>query len=149
MSNLEEKINEDFKNSLKEKDEQKLTLLRMVKSALKNEEIQKKEKLSDEEIETVIKREIKKRKEAIELYQKGQREDLIQKEKAEIEILTNYLPEQMSEEEIKDKVEKIIQEMGAEGKEDFGKVMGKVMTELKGRADGSLVSKIVNELLNQ
>jgi len=149
MGNLEEKINEDFKNALKEKNEQKLTLLRMVKSALKNEEIQKKEKLSDEEIEAVIKREIKKRKEAIELYQKGQREDLIQKEKAEIEILTNYLPEQMSEEEIKDKVKKIIQEMRAEGKEDFGKVMGKVMSELKGRADGSLVSKIVNELLNQ
>jgi uncharacterized protein YqeY len=147
---LREKLSEDLKNAMKSGDKIRLEVVRMLQTMLRRREIERKgegKELTEEDEIQVIKSEIKKRKEAIELFEKGGRIDLAEKEKRELEILNEYLPKQMSEEEIRGFVEKIIQETGAVGQKDFGKVMGLVMRELKGKADGSLVQKIVKEKL--
>jgi len=162
---LKEKIQEDLTTVLREKKELELSVLRMLLSAVINRETEKKTKiwkakpelspekikkegqLTDEEIFEVIASEIKKRKESIELFEKGKREDLVKKEKAEAEILQKYLPEQLSEEAIKKLVEEAIAKVGAKEIKDMGKVMAELMPQVKGKADGSLVSKIVKELL--
>jgi uncharacterized protein YqeY len=148
---LREKLSEDLKNAMKSGDKIRLEVVRMLQTMLRRREIERKgegKELTEEDEIQVIKSEIKKRKEAIELFEKGGRIDLAEKEKRELEILNEYLPKQMSEEEIRGFVEKIIQETGAVGQKDFGKVMGLVMRELKGKADGSLVQKIVKEKLS-
>lgn len=150
MSKLSDQIKKDLVTSLKEKDDSKISVLRMLQSAIKNEEIEKKKRegLSDEEIEQVVGKEVKKRKDSIESYKEGGREDLIEKEEAELNILQQYMPEQLSEEEVSAAVEKAINEIKAESMKDFGKVMGLVMKELKGRASGDLVNKKVKEKLS-
>jgi len=117
------------------------------KPDLKEKDLEKKSQLIDEEIVQVIFSEIKKRKEAIEGFEKGKRMDLVEKEKKEMEILKKYLPEQFSEAEIKKMVKEVIKEVRAESLKDIGKVMGKLMPKLKGKAEGSVVNKIVKELL--
>ena len=162
---LKEKIREDLTTVLREKKELELSVLRMLLSAVNNKETEKKTKiwkakpelspeeikkeaqLTDEEIFEVIASEIKKRKESIELFEKGKREDLVDKETKEKEILEKYLPEQLSEEEIKKLVKEAIEKIGAKEIKDMGKVMAELMPQVKGKADGSLVSKIVKELL--
>ncbi|CUT03288.1 GatB/YqeY domain-containing protein [Candidatus Chrysopegis kryptomonas] len=147
---LKEKLQEDLKNAMKSGDKIRLEVVRMLQTMLKRKEIERKgegKDLTEEDEIQVIKSEIKKRKEAIELFEKGGRNDLAEKERKELEILNEYLPEQMSEEEIKNFVEKVIQEIGATGPKDLGKVMGAVMKELRGKADGALVQKIVKEKL--
>lgn len=146
---LAEQIEQDIISAMKEQNETKISTLRMLKSALKNAEIQKKKTIEDEEAITVIQSQIKSRKDSIELYKKGNRGELAQKEEKEIGILEKYLPEQISEEEIKTKIAQIIQETGAQGIQDMGKVMGQAATEFKGKADMSLVSKIVKEILSK
>jgi len=126
--------------------------LRMVLSSLHNKEIEKKgkgqePKLTEEETIEVLMSEAKKRKESIEAYLKGNRSDLADKEKKELEIITIYLPKQLSEEEIKKIVQETIQKIGAQSEKDFGKVMGLLMKELKGKADTKLVSQIVKKSL--
>ncbi len=113
----------------------------------KLEELEKESQLTDEEIIDVIFSELKKRKEAILEFEKGKRGDLVEKEKKELEILEKYLPEQLPEEEIKNLVKETVEEIGAKEIKDMGKVMAKLMPKIKGRADGSLASKIVKELL--
>jgi len=103
--------------------------------------------LTEEEILEVISSEAKKRKDAIDEFRKGGRDDLVEKEKRELEILKKYLPEQMNEEQIKKEAKKAIEEVGASGPQEMGKVMGVLMPKLKGRAEGGMVSKIVQELL--
>jgi len=162
---LKEKIQEDLISALKEKREITVSTLRMVSAAISNKEtekrtriwkekpesevkkLEKESQLTDEEIIDVIFSEVKKRKEAIVEFEKGGREDLVEKEKKEMGILMKYLPEQLSEEEIKKMAKEIIKEVGAESLRDLGKVMGQLMPKLKGKAEGSLVSKIVKELL--
>ena len=117
------------------------------KPDLKEKDLEKESQLTDEEIIEVVSSEVKKRKEAIVEFKKGGREDLVEKEKKEMEILMKYLPEQLSEEEIKKLAKEIIKEIGAESMKDMGKVMGNLMPKVKGKAEGSLVSKIVKELL--
>ena len=164
---LKQKIQEDFKKFLKGKKEIEVSTLRMLKAAifnrekekryklsqqkpdLKEKELEKESQLTDEEIVQVIFSEIKKRKESILLFEKGKREDLVEKEKEEIKILERYLPEQMPEEEIKKIASQVIKEIGATEPRDMGKVMANLMSKLKGKADGSLVSKIVKELLTE
>ena len=164
---LKQKIQEDFKKFLKEKKEIEVSTLRMLKAAifnrekekryklskekpdLKEKDLEKESQLTDEEIVQVIFSEIKKRKESILLFEKGKREDLVEKEKEEIKILERYLPEQMPEEEIKKIASQVIKEIGATEPRDMGKVMANLMSKLKGKADGSLVSKIVKELLTE
>jgi hypothetical protein len=160
---LQEKINENIKKAMQGKNELLLLVLRGVNAAIHNKEIEKRtklsknekdikkleklSKLSEEEVLEAISSEAKKRKEAIIEFGKGGRKDLVDKEEKELEILKKYLPEQMSEERIKAEVKIIIDEVGATGPKDTGKVMTVVMPKLKGKAEGSLVSKIVNELL--
>lgn len=146
MSILEQ-IEKDYQEKFKQREELVISTLRMLLAALKNAKIQKKANLEDEEILKIIKIEIKKRKEAISEYEKAGRQELSDKEKQELEILKKYLPEQMSEDEIKEKVKQIIAQI--EDKENFGQVMGQVMAELKDQADGTLVKKIVQDQINQ
>lgn len=141
-------IDQDLITAMKEKEEIKVSTLRMLKSALKNFEIQKKATLEESDIIKVIQSQIKSRHDSIALYKKGGREELAQKEEKEIEILKNYLPQQLSEEEIRSKVAEIIKEVGAQNIQDMGKVMGKASQEFKGTADMSLVSRIVKESLS-
>ncbi|MDD5341344.1 MAG: GatB/YqeY domain-containing protein [Patescibacteria group bacterium] len=142
-----DKINSDFTRVYKEQKQDAVSTLRLLLAAFKNERIKKMTDLNDDDVIKIIKSEIKKRKEAIEEYEKAGRKDLAEKEKRELAILNPYLPEQMGEAEIKVVVEKIIKEVG-EG-ENEGKIMGRVMAELKGKADGTLVKKVVQEILKK
>jgi len=147
---LKEKLADDIKNAMKSGDKIKLEVARMLQTMLKRREIERRaegKELTEEDEIQVIKSEIKKRKEAIELFEKGGRNDLAEKERKELEILNEYLPEQMSEEEIAKFVDNVIKEIGATSPKDFGKVMGRVMKELAGKADGAVVQKIVKEKL--
>ena len=147
---LYQKITEDLKTAMKAGKEFEAGVLRFLLSSLHNKEIEKKGKgleptLSDEEVIEVLSREAKKRKEAIEIYIKGGRNDLVEKETKELEIIKQYLPEQLSEEEIEKIVVATIEKIGAKDIKDLGRVMGEVMKELKGKADAKLVSEIVKK----
>ena len=120
-----------------------------VKTELTVEELEKESGLLEDEVLEIISSEIKKRKEAALLFEKGKRMDLSEKERAEAKILEKYLPEQLSEEEIKKLAREIIEKNGAKNLKDMGKVMAELMPKLKGKADGGLVSKIIRELLAQ
>lgn len=145
--NLKEKIDQDLIESMKAKDETKLSVLKMLKSAIKNQEIQKQMELADEDVLSLIQGQIKSRQDSIELFDQGGRPELAQKEQAEIDLLKPYLPEQMSEEEIKKLVLAAISQTGATGIQEMGKVMAVLMPQVKGKADGSLVSQVVKEEL--
>ncbi|MCS7299324.1 MAG: GatB/YqeY domain-containing protein [Spirochaetia bacterium] len=147
-----DKINEDYKNAVKERDEAKRETLNMLKSAIKYREIELRsnnKELNEEEIISVIQKEIKKRKEAIELYEKGGREDLAGKERREVEILESYLPKQLTEDEIREMCKEVIEMVGASSPSDIGKVMKEIMPKVKGRTDGSVVKRIVEEMLSK
>jgi len=163
---LKEKIEEDFQKALKEKNEEEVSVLRVLRAEMVNkekekrhqkskenpglalEELEKESQLTDEELVSLIASEVKKRKEAVLEFEKGKRGDLVEKEKKEIEILKRYLPEQLSEEEIKKLVKETIQRLGAKSLKDMGRVMGEIMPKIKGRAEGEIVSKIVREELS-
>jgi len=145
--NLKDQINEDLNKALKQRDELSLSVLRMVKSALKNLEIEKKEETTEEDVLLILEKQAKQRRESIEQYEKAGRQDLEQKEEDELKILEDYLPEKLGEEDIKTKVSEIVEGLTTEEKSNFGKVMGASMTSLKGKADPSLVSKVVKDIL--
>lgn len=164
---LKEKIQNDLNFNLKQRKELETTTLRMLNAAILNKEKEKRAKLAksqkgeltedklvqesqltDEEIIEVLSSEVKKGREAILEFEKGKREDLAEKEKKEIEILKKYLPEQLPEEEIKKIIEKAVEKTGAKEMKDMGRVMAEIMPQLKGKSDGSLVSRIVRELLS-
>lgn len=147
--NLKEKIEKDFKEALKKRDLIAISTLRLLKSAILNKEIEKGSSLSEEEIFNVIVSEIKKRREAISEYQKGKREDLMEREKKELEILTSYVGEELNEQEIRKMVNEIIEKIKPTGPKDIGKIMKEIMPKVKGRADGNLVAKIVRESLEE
>jgi uncharacterized protein len=147
---LREKISSDLKNALRDRRAIDLSVLRMLQSAIRNKEIERKKGdavLTDEEVVEVITSEIKKRKEAIEGYVKGQRPDLVDKEEAELTVLMGYMPKQMGEAEIREEAKKAIEEAGAKTRQDMGKVMKILMPRIKGKADGGLVNRIVKEEL--
>lgn len=146
---LQEQIDENLTNAMKEKDELKVSTLRMLKSALQNKEIEKKTALNDDEIVQAIQSQIKSRQDSIVLYQQGNRTELAEKEQKEIAILKEYLPEQLSEEEIRHKVKEAIQKTGAQEMKDMGQVMAVLMEELKGKADSSAISAIAKEELQK
>ncbi|MDD5625852.1 MAG: GatB/YqeY domain-containing protein [Patescibacteria group bacterium] len=148
---LLERIEKDFKQALREGQEDTKAVLRMLKSALAYKAIElrpKKQELTDEVAVDIVGGEIKKRKEAIELYERGNRPELAAKEKKELEILFKYMPEQLSGDQIKEIVLNVIKEVNAGNPSDFGKVMGLVTKQTKGKADGNQVSQIVKEQLN-
>ena len=152
---LKEKIQTDTTQAMKSKDEFATGTLRMVLAAIGSKEKEKKYKeklegdavLADEEIISVLSYEIKKRKDAIALYEKGNRPELAEKEKKEIEIIKKYLPLQLSEEELKKLVEESIAKVGAKEIKDMGKVMADLNPKIKGKADGGEASKIIKEIL--
>ncbi len=144
---LKERLKADMKEAMKAKDKVKLSTIRMINSLIKNAEIEKRGELTDEEIIQLLMKYAKQRKESIEMYEKGGRQDLVEKEKAELAVVESYLPKQMSEEEIREIVKQTIEEVGASSVKDMGKVMKAVMPKVKGRADGSVVNRIVKELL--
>lgn len=142
----------ELKNSMLAKDALKTSVLRMLISAITYYEIQKGGagyQASDEDVLAVIQKESKQRKDSIEQFKNANRQDLVDKETKELEILQAYLPAQMSEDEIREIVKKVISEIGATTVKDMGKVMGAVMPKLKGKADGGLVSKLVRDQLTK
>ena len=149
MDNLFERINSDLRKAMIEKDGNTLSVLRMVLADLKNKmiEIKERESLADDKVLEVLKSAIKKRKDSIELYEKGARQELADKEKEEIKIIEKYLPEQMSDGEIEKIVKEIVSSMDSPGKEQFGQIMGQAMGKTKGQADGNKVSEIVKKVL--
>jgi len=145
---MKKKLMEDMKKYMKEKNKIALNTVKMVNAEIKKQEIDKQKELSDEEVISVIEKQIKNRKDSAEQYKNAGREDLAEQEEEEIKVLIKYLPEQLSKKEIEKIVDEVIKEIGAESKSDFGKVMGKIMTKVKGKADGNLVKKIVQEKLD-
>ena len=146
---LKDKIEEDFKNAFKNKEQEKLDVLRMLKSSIQNWEIDNKKEPDDKDVVSLINKEVKKRKESIVTYKSGGRPELAEKEKSELAILKVYLPEEMPEEEITKIVKEAISEVDAKGMDDIGKVMAKVMSELSGKADGQIVNNIVRSELSK
>ncbi len=146
---LHEKLDTDLKAAMRAKDELRKLVLRSLLSAMNYAEIAKQKKLDDGGIIEVIAREIKQRKESIEAYEKGNRPDLVEKEKAEMVILQEYMPAQMGEDEVRNIIKTVIAEVGAKGPGDKGKVMQKLMPQVKGKADGGMVNNIVTEMLSK
>jgi uncharacterized protein YqeY len=146
---LKEIIDKDFIESYKAKEETKVSVLRMVKSAIKNAEISEKQELTEEGIMKVLKKELKQRLDSINEYEKANRSDLVEKEKAEAEIIKSYLPEDLSDEEYDRTIADAISEIGATEMKDMGKVIALVMQKTKGTADGSKVSAMVRSKLSQ
>jgi uncharacterized protein YqeY len=142
---ISEKLASDIKSALKANDKTKLSILRMVKAAVKYKEIDKGDPLNDDEMMAVFNSFMKKGRESFEQFSKAGRDELASKEKEEMEIIQMYLPEQLSEDEIAGLVKDAISETGAEGSKDFGKVMKAVMAKTKGKADGKVVSGLVKK----
>jgi len=140
---LHEKLNTDLKAAMRARDELRMLVLRSLLSSMNYAEIAKQKKLDDGGVIEVIGREIKQRRESIEAYEKGNRKDLADKEKAEMAVLQEYMPAQMGRDEIVSIVKAVIAEVGAKGPGDKGKVMQKLMPQVKGKADGSEVNNIV------
>lgn len=148
--NLKDQVLSDFKEAFKNKDEGRKSVLSMLKSEIKNREIElilKEKSLPDEEVISLIMRMVKQRKESAESYEKGGRSDLAQKEKAEAEILIKYLPEQLSEDEIVKELKVIMEEKNISGKSEIGKLMGMAMGKLKGKAEGGKIKEVAEKLL--
>jgi hypothetical protein len=146
---LLDKINTDLKAAMRAKEELRLLVLRTLLSSINYAEIARQKKLDDGGIVEVVGKEIKQRRESIEAFDKGNRPDLSAKEKAELAILQEYMPARISREEITAIVEKVIAEVGPKGPGDKGKVMQKLMPQVKGKADGNEVNSIVTELLGK
>ncbi|MGB8318256.1 MAG: GatB/YqeY domain-containing protein [Ignavibacteriaceae bacterium] len=147
--NLKEKINEDLKSAMKEGDKTKLTTVRSIRALiLEFEKSGTGKKLTEEEEIKLLSTAAKKRKDSIEQFRNAGRNELAEKEEAELNILMNYLPKQLNEEEIDKEVKRIGVEINANSKEDFSKLMPEVMKQLKGRADGKLVKKSVENYLS-
>jgi uncharacterized protein len=144
---LLEKLTEDMKQAMKNKEKLKLSVIRMVKSSLKNEEINQGKELSEDQVLALVNRELKQRRDSLQEFEKAGRDDLAETARQEVEILLAYLPKQLDETEIRVLVQSTIDKVGATSKKDLGKVMGALMPQVRGKADGTLVNQIVQELL--
>ena len=142
-----EKLKQDMVEAMKAKDKERLTTIRMIKGDLDKEHIDKKREINDDLLIEVVYRGIKQRKDSIAEFEKGGRNDLIEKTQAEIEILQSYLPEQLSEEEVSLIIDEAFQIVNPEGPRDMGKIMKEVQPKLKGRADMKQVSEIIKSKL--
>ena len=145
---LEEKLVEEMKQAMKSNDKLRLSTIRMIRSALKNKEIELRKKLEDEDIVKVVQVMVRKGEESVEQFQAGGRMDLVEKEKREIEILKSFLPQPLSQEEILKIIDQSIQETQASSPKDIGKVMKSVIPKIGGKADGKLINQLVKEKLS-
>lgn len=148
MSKLDQ-LNQDMKTAMKQKDKETLSTVRMLKSALQTEQINKGEELSEEEELTILAREKKQRVESLNEFKAAGRDDLVLKLEKELAVVDDYLPAQLSEDEVRTIVQETVAQTQASSMQDMGKVMGALMPKVKGKADGSLVSSIVKEELNK
>lgn len=146
-SPLKQKLADDLKQALRGGDTVRRSVIRLVMAAIKNAEIARQSSLDDADILGIIAKEVRQRRESIEAFKQGDRPDLVAQEEAELAILDGYLPQQMTREEILQAVRKVIEEVGAQGPSDKGKVMPKLIAQLKGRADGREINAVVTELL--
>ena len=142
-----DKLDKDLKEAMQTKDAERLSTLRLLKNAIKNAEIAKKEELTEPEILSVLDKQVKQRQDAIEQYSRGNRADLADKEKSELELIQSYLPEKISEEDVRKIVEEAIVNLGASSISDMGMVMKEVMAKTAGSADGKTVSDLVRKQL--
>jgi len=145
---LEERLVEEMKQAMKSNDKLRLSTIRMIRSGLKNKEIELRKKLEDEDILKVIQVLVRKGEESVEQFQIGGRMDLVEKEKREIEILKSFLPQPLSHEEILKVIDQSIQETQASSPKDIGKVMKSVIPKIGGKADGKLINQLVKERLS-
>ena len=145
---LIDQLNNDLKESMKSGDKFRTEVLRGLKSAIKYAEIEARGEMDDQDVEAVIAKQAKQRRDSIEEFKKGGREDLVEQESAELAILETYLPEQMSEDEIRTTVEAAIAELGVTDMKGMGQVMKRVMADLQGQADGKVVNQMVRECLS-
>jgi uncharacterized protein YqeY len=145
---LEERLVEEMKQAMKSNDKLRLSTIRMIRSALKNKEIELRKKLEDEDVVKVVQVMVRKGEESVEQFQAGGRVDLVEKEKKELEILKSFLPQPLSQEEILKIIDQSIQETQASSLKDIGKVMKSVMPKIGGKADGKLINQLVKERLS-
>lgn len=144
---LLERLNNDMKNAMKSKDKDRLSVIRMVKASLQNEKLKLGKELDEDAELTVLSREVKQRKDSLHEFEQAGRTDLVEKVRTELEILSEYMPKPLSEEELDQIIVQTIAEVGASSKKDMGKVMSAIMPKVKGKADGSLVNKLVQKHL--
>jgi uncharacterized protein YqeY len=144
---LKTKLAEDLQNALKQREAVRVSTLRLLIAAVRNKEIEKKKDLADGDVQEVIQSQAKSRRESIEQYRNAQRSDLADKEEAELKVLSAYLPEPMSEAELRDLVQGVLSEVGAKGPQDTGRVMSALMPKIKGRVDGRQAQQVVQQLL--
>ncbi len=146
---LQERLQADLYDALRNHDEHRKNAIRMVRAAVTNAEIDVQHTLSDQEVQDVIAKEVKRRVEALELFRKAGRADLISKEEIELQILNAYLPKQLSREEVEQVIRRVAADLGATGPAQLGAVMRQAIAELKGQADGRLISEVARSILNQ
>ena len=144
---LKEKITDDMKTAMRAKDSERLGTIRLLQSAMKQKEVDERIELDDAAIVAIVDKMIKQRKDSIAAFEQATRQDLVDKEKAELTVLSAYLPERLSAQELTDAVQAIVKELGASGPGDMGKVMGAVKTRLAGKADMGAVSAAVKAAL--
>ncbi len=144
---LREQLDADLLEAVRSKDGLKRSALRLIKASVQSEEKSRGKELGDDDVVQVLSREAKRRRESITAFRDGNRPDLVEKEEAELAILTKYLPQQLTEDEVREIARLVIEEVGASGPGERGKVMGRLMPQVKGKADGKMVNQIVGELL--
>ena len=144
---LKQTIFSGLKEAMLNKDEVRRSTLRLLRAAIQNEEIARLKELDDEDVISIVNRQIKQRRDSISAFKLGNRTDLVQRENAELDILLEFVPPQMTAEEITLLTRQIIQDLNARGPQDKGKVMGQLMPQVRGKADGAIVSSVVSELL--
>ncbi len=144
---LQQKLMDDLKAAMKSGDKLRQSVIRMLRAKIKNAEIEKRGALDDGEVIKAIARDVKQHKESIAAFKEGNRTELAEKEEAELAILMEYMPQQMPRDEVATIIKQVIEETGAAGLQDKGKVMGKIMAQVSGKADGKEVNQIVTELL--
>lgn len=150
MPGVREQLRSDLRDAMRAKDAPRRNTIRMVEAAIKNAEIDKRgAELAESDILAILQRQVKQRRESIEQFEKGGRDDLAEVERVEIAIIEQYLPRQLTRSEVEARARAVIEQVGASGPGDRGKVMGLLMRELRGEADGSLVNAVVGALLDE
>ena len=144
---IQEKLQQDLEKALRARDEVRKAAIRYIRSEIRNQELSERRILDDKGVISVLSRQARQRRESIEAFRQGNRQDLVDKEEAELAIIVEYLPEQMTEGQITSLAQRAIEEVGATGPADMGRVMGRVMPEVKGKADGQKVREVVSNLL--
>lgn len=145
---LKERFEEDLKKAMRERDVLHRSVIRLIRSEVQNEEIARQKPLDDDGVVGILSRQVRQRRESIIEFRKGKREDLVKREEAELSVIQEYLPRQLTEDELTGLVQEVITESGARGPSDKGKVMGKLMPQVRGRAQGSEVEVVVAKLLD-